>query len=145
MKKSQKAKVVKGMEIGGAITAAVLAASAGAYLLSDKKRQAKMKAWAKKARVEVAKKAKVAKRLGKKEYGAIVDQVMKNYGSLQDVSAKDLIVAGRELKSQWDAIQKQAMMMAKPPKKSPARKRKKAAKKTAVHKSSAKKASTRRK
>ncbi len=126
MKKSQKAKVVKGMEIGGAITAAVLAASAGAYLLSDKKRQAKMKAWAKKARIEVAKKAKMAKKLGKQEYAAIVDQVMKHYGSLEDVSARDLVAAGKELKAQWEAIQKQAKTMMKPMKmavkKAPARK-----------------------
>ena len=126
MKKSQKAKVVKGMEIGGAITAAVLAASAGAYLLSDKKRQAKMKAWAKKARIEVAKKAKMAKKLGKQEYVAIVDQVMKHYGSLENVSAGDLVAAGKELKAQWEAIQKQAKTMMKPVKKAvkkaPARK-----------------------
>ncbi len=132
MNKTKKAKIIKGAEIGGAITAAVLAASAGAYLLSDKKRQAKMKAWAKKARVEVAKKAKVAKKLGKQEYAAIVDQVMKNYGSLEDISARDLVAAGKDLKAQWDAIQKQAKTMMGPAKKS-------AAKKAVHHKVSAKK------
>lgn len=103
---------MKGAEIGGAITAALLAASAGAYLLSDKKNQAKMKSWAKKAKIEVAKKAKVAKRLGESQYNAIVDEAVKHYGSLEDVSARDLLSAAKELKAQWDAIQKNAKKLA---------------------------------
>ncbi len=113
MNKAKKAKIVKGAEIGGAITAALLAASAGAYLLSDKKNQAKMKSWAKKARVEVAKRTKAAKRLGEAQYKTIVDEVIKHYGSLEDVSARDLVVAGKELKAQWNAIQKNAQQFAK--------------------------------
>ncbi len=113
MKASQKAKIIKGAEIGGAITAALLAASAGAYLLSEKKDRTRVKEWAKKARKEVALKAKKAERLGKAGYGAIVDQVLSRYGSLEDVSARDLAAAGRELKSHWSAIEKHAMKLAR--------------------------------
>lgn len=113
MNKVKKAKMVKGAEIGGVITAALLAASAGAYLLSDKKNQAKMKSWAKKARVEVAKRTKAAKHLGETQYNAIVDEVIKRYGPLEDVSARDLIAAGKELKAQWGAIQRSAQKLAK--------------------------------
>ncbi len=132
MNKAKKARIVKGAEIGGAITAALLAASAGAYLLSDKKNQAKMKSWAQKARVEVAKRTKAAKHLGETQYKAIVDEVIKRYGPLEDVSARDLIAAGKELKAQWGAIQKTAQQFAKAkaaPRK--AARRRPAAKKTA--------------
>ncbi len=113
MKASKKAKIIKGAEIGGAITAALLAASAGAYLLSEKKNRTKANAWAQKARKEVAAKAKKAERLGKAGYSAIVDQVLARYGSLEDVSVRDLAAAGRELKSHWSAIEAHAMKIAK--------------------------------
>ncbi len=138
MKKAQKKKVIQGAEVGGAITAAVLAASAAAYLLSDKKNQAKMKSWAKKARMDVVRKAKAARRLGKKEYAAIVDQAIKNCGSLEDVSARDVVVLGRELKGQWNAIQARAKAMAKKAAK-PAKKtaRRRTVAKKGVHKKTA--------
>jgi hypothetical protein len=130
MKKSTK-KTIQRAEVGGAIAAAVLAAAAGAYFMSDKKNQAKMKAWAKKARIEVAKKAKVAKKLGEAEYDRIVDQVVKNYGPLEDLSARDVMMMGKELKAQWGAIQKHAQKFAgtsakKGPAKKKSAKRKKA-------------------
>jgi hypothetical protein len=134
MKKTQKARVIKGAEVGGAITAAVLAASAAAYLLSDKKNQAKAKSWAKQARVDIAKKAKVAKKLGKKEYGAIVDQVTKRYGSLEDISARDIMTVAKELKGQWDAIQMHAKKMARPVRKAAKKIVKKSAKKSPARK-----------
>ena len=141
MNKAKKAKIMKGAEIGGVVTAALLAASAGAYLLSDKKNQAKMKSWAKKARVEVAKKAKVAKRLGESQYKTIVDEVVKRYGPLEDVSARDLIAVGKELKAQWGAIQKSAQKLAKTktaPKKAAHHRRPTAAKKPTKRKTARK-------
>lgn len=103
----------KGWEIGGALTAAAIAAAAGAYLLSDKKTKAKAKVWAVKARKEVVKNAKVAKKLGEKEYGRIVEQAVKHYGSMEKITAADIMAAGKELKGEWKKIQAEAKKMAK--------------------------------
>jgi hypothetical protein len=100
-------------EIGGAITAATIAAAAGAYLLSDKKTKAKAKKWAMEARKEIVKNAKVAKKLGEKEYARIVDEAMKHRASLENLTAADIIKEGKELKSQWKKIQAEAKKMAK--------------------------------
>ena len=115
-------------EIGGAITAATIAATAGAYMLSDKKTKAKAKKWVASARKEVIKHAKVAKKLGEKEYGRIVDQAVKHYGSLEKLTAADIVSAGKELKGEWKKIQAEAKKMAK------ARAPKEAAKKKPAHK-----------
>ncbi len=121
----------KAWEIGGALTAATIAAAAGAYLLSDKKTKAKAKKWVAAARKEVVKNAKVAKKLGEKEYGRLVEQAVKHYGSLQKMSAADIIAAGKELKGEWKRIHAEAKKMAKPyvPKQ-----KKMAQKKTETHK-----------
>jgi hypothetical protein len=113
--------------IGGAITAAALAAAAGAYLLADKKTKTKAKAWVSKAKIEVAKHAKTAKKLGEKEYKALVDQAVKKYGSLENITAGDVMKAAMDLKGDWKRIQEHAHTFAKSAKTAPA-------KKTAVHK-----------
>lgn len=127
MKKKTKSSARKGIEIGGAVTAAVLAAAAGAYFLSNKKTQKKAKAWVMKAKKDIAVKAKAAKKLGKEQYGAIVDQVVKQYGPLENLTAKDVITAAKQFKAEWDNIQKHAKKIAKP-----------AAKKTTARKSAKK-------
>jgi hypothetical protein len=99
--------------IGGAITAATLAAAAGAYLLSDKKTKTKAKKWATEARKEIVKNAKVAKKLGEKEYGRMVDEAMKHHAALENLTAGDIIKEAKELKSQWKKIQAEAKKMAK--------------------------------
>ena len=68
----------------------------------------RLKIWQRK---EVVKHAKNAKKLGEKEYDAIVDQVVKKYGSLENITAGDVIKAGKELKGQWSNIQKHAKML----------------------------------
>jgi len=133
MKKSQK----KALEIGaGAVAAAALAAAAGAYLLSGKegaKRRAKMKTWAKQAQKEVARRAKMARKLSEGEYKRIVDQAVKQYGSLEDVTVREMMNTAKQLKSEWSRIQKHAKMMAKPMlRKAPARRRKAASKKRRI-------------
>lgn len=133
MKKTTKSSNVrKGMEIGGAITAAVLAAAAGAYLLSNKKTKAKAKAWVAKAKKDVAAKTKAARTLGKQEYDLIVDQVIKHYGPLEKLTAKDVITAAKQLKAEWANIQKHAKTLVKPAAKKAVRKsvKKTSAKKT---------------
>jgi hypothetical protein len=121
----------KAWGIGGAITAATLAAAASAYLLSDKKTTAKAKKWMTDARKEVAKNVKAAKKVSAKDYTRIVDQTMQRYGSLKDMTTGDIIAAGRDLKGEWNKIQAHAKKMTKKPalkKKSPVRKRKPAKK-----------------
>jgi hypothetical protein len=103
----------KAWGIGGAITAATLAAAAGTYLLSSEKNKKKTKKWVKDARREVVKHAKTAKKLGKKEYDKIVDEVVKRYGPLEDLTAADVIKAGKDLKGEWDKIQAHAKTIAK--------------------------------
>jgi hypothetical protein len=121
----KKANSAKGWEIGGAITAATLAAAAGAYLLSNKKTKAKAKKWAMEARKEVAKNVKVAKKLGEKEYGFMVDEAMKHHAALENLTAADVIKEGKVLKAQWKQIQAEAKKMAKSyaPKKAAAKKK----------------------
>ena len=101
----------KAWEIGGAVTAAAIAAAAGAYLLSDKKTKAKAKKWVMDARKEVVKHAKAAKKLSEKEYATMVDQAIKRYGSANKMTAADIIAAGNELKDQWKKIHDEAMKM----------------------------------
>lgn len=112
----------KAWEIGGAITAAAIAAAAGAYLLADKKTKTKAKAWVSKAKVEIAKHAKTAKKLGEKEYDAIVDQVVKKYGSMEKMTAGDVIKAAKDLKGEWSKIQEHAKKLVKTAKSVPAKK-----------------------
>ncbi len=113
MAAKKKANNVKAWEIGGAVTAAALAAAAGADLLSDKKTKAKAKKWVVSARKEVAKNAKVAKKLGAKEYAKLVDQAVKRYGSMEKMTAADMIAAGKDLKAEWTKINAEAKKMAK--------------------------------
>jgi hypothetical protein len=109
----KKAGSPKAWGIGGAITAATIAAAAGAYLLSDKKTKAKAKKWAMEARKEIIKNVKTAKKLGEKEYGRMVDEVVKHRGTLENLTAADIIKEAKELKSQWTKIQTEAKKMAK--------------------------------
>jgi predicted RNA-binding protein len=111
--KKKTSNTVKGWEIGGVLTAAAIAAAAGAYLLSDKKTKTKAKAWAAQARKEVVKNMKTAKKLGEKEYGRMVEQAVKHYGSMEKITAADVMAAGKELKGEWKKIQAEAKKMAK--------------------------------
>ena len=136
MATKKKGSSAKAWEIGGAITAAAIAAAAGAYMLADKKTKAKAKKWVVAARKEVIKNAKTAKKLGEKEYGRIVDQTMKRYGPLENLSAADIIAGAKELKSEWKKIEMEAKKMAKP-----YTSKKVVAKKRPVHKAKPKKKS----
>jgi len=112
-KVAKKGDSAKAWGIGGAITAATLAAAAGAYLLSDKKTKTKAKKWAMEARKEVIKNVKVAKKLGEKEYGRMVDEAMKHHAALENLTAGDVIREGKALKAEWKKIQAEAKKMAK--------------------------------
>ncbi len=127
MKKMSKKMRKVAVEAGvGVLTAAALA-TAGAYLLSSKSQRRKAKAWALKARREVAKSVKMARRMTEKEYTRVVDSAMKRYGALHGVGGAELKKAARDLKTEWARIQRDAQMMAKRIQKTrrPARKAKK--------------------
>lgn len=99
--KKKKKGNAKTWEVGGAVTAAALAAAAGTYLLSDKKTKTKAKRWVAAARAEALKKAKTAAKLGEKDYGRIVEQAVKRYGALGKMTAADMMAAAKELKGDW--------------------------------------------
>jgi uncharacterized protein YpuA (DUF1002 family) len=105
----------KRMAVGvgaGILTAAALAA-AGAYVLSDKKTQAKAKAWAVKAKQEVAKKVRQAKQLSEGEYKHMVDEAMKRYGLMHNVSTAEVVKFAKDVKNEWGRIQDHAEKIAK--------------------------------
>ncbi len=136
MAKKKKSNNAKAWEIGGAITAATMAAAAGAYLLSDKKTITKVKKKAKKlvvdARKEALKNAKMAKKLGKKEYGRMVDRAVKRYGPLKKLTVADMIAAGKELKGKWKKMHVKVKRVAKAYAPKKAAKKKKSTKKKRV-------------
>ena len=96
----------------GILTAAALGAAA-AYLLSSKKQKAAAKAWAVKAREEVAKRMKTARRIGEKEYHRVVAQATTHYAKLHDVSAPEVAKVARDMKDEWKRLQSNAMKLAK--------------------------------
>lgn len=113
MKKTTSKRTKLAVEVGvGVITVAALAGAA-AYVLSDKKRTAKAKAWVVKAREEIVKNVKAAKRMGEKEYARIVDAATKRYGSLHNVNAAELVKAAKGIKAEWKMIQAEAKKMGK--------------------------------
>jgi hypothetical protein len=134
MSQSDKNKrMAMGVAGAGALTAAALAGAA-AYWFSGKEgkaHKAQAKAWAVKARKEVEKQMKHAKKLGAAEYTRIVDEAVKRYGSLENVSAADIMAAAKDMKGDWDMIQMHAKKMAhtvnsvtkKPMKKMPAKRK----------------------
>ncbi len=125
MKRTLKRTKKVAMEVGaGVLTAAALAAAA-AYLLSSKKQRARAKAWATKARREVARNVRTARRMGEAEYKRIVDRATKRYGSLHDVNVAEIMKTAQDLKAEWKQIQKKTQVIAKMArKKKPARKKK---------------------
>jgi hypothetical protein len=91
----------------GILTAAALTAGA-AYLLSDKKRQAKAKAWAQKTRREVAANVRRARKLSETEYKRIVDTAVKRYGGLSTANKAELTKVSQDLKNEWQRLQRMA-------------------------------------
>ncbi len=100
------------VKAGAGVLAAAALAAAGAYLLSDKTRQRKLKAWAAKAKQEVAKHLKTASRMGEAEYKRIVDRAVKRYGGLHKVNSREVARAAQELKEEWQRIRKDAKVLA---------------------------------
>ncbi len=101
------------MEAGaGVLTAAALTAAA-AYLLSNKKQRTRAKAWVVKARKEVAKNVKKARRMGEKDYHRVVARATKRYAGLHNVNTAELIKVTCDMKDEWKRLQKDAKVLAK--------------------------------
>ena len=101
------------MEAGaGVLTAAALTAAA-AYLLSSKKQRAKVKVWAVKARKEVAKDMRKARRMGENEYKRAVDRATKRYAGLHKVNTAEAMRVARDMKDEWKRLRKDAKVLAK--------------------------------
>ena len=96
----------------GVLTAAALAA-AGAFILSNKKNARKAKAWAKKARTEVAKNIRRANQMSMAQYHRMVENATKRYGKLHDVDAREAMIVAKSMKAEWAALRKNAMKLAK--------------------------------
>ena len=119
MKKATKRKV-KVVAVG------VAAALAGAYLLYRKapaSRRRQAKAWVVKARKDVAREVKKMKRVSPAEYGRIIDQAMRRYESLKNVSPAEVVNAARDLKGEWKHILAHAQKAVKVVKPKKAKKR----------------------
>jgi hypothetical protein len=112
-KAAKKMSTVKAVEVGAGVVAGIAAALAGGYLLYGKgPRHAKAKAWVMKAKKDAAREIKVMKRVGEKEYKAIVEKNMKRYGSLENVSMAEIMKAAADAKKEWSNIHAQAKKMA---------------------------------
>lgn len=119
----KKMNAMKVVGIGAGVAAGLAGALAGAYLMSGKANQKKVKAWVAKAKRDVARELKTLKRVSEKEYKAVVEKVMKRYGSLEDVSMAEVARAVAEVKKEWKHIQGKVKKIAKiTAKKKPAKK-----------------------
>ena len=96
----------------GVLTAAALVAAA-AYLLSSKKQRATAKAWAVKARKEVVKNVRSARRMGEKEYHRVVTRATKRYAGLHNVNAAEVAKVTHDMKDEWKRLRKDAKVLAK--------------------------------
>ena len=104
MKKATKRKVA---EMGAGVLAATALAGAAKYFLSTetgKKDRKEMKAWAIRARREVAKNFEKAKKLNETDYKHLVAHAMKRYGSMEKVNTAEIAKATKDLKAEWKKI-----------------------------------------
>lgn len=110
MKKKMKRMAAKAG--AGILTAAALTAAA-AYLVSETPEYRKAKAWAGKAKKEVEKQLRVARRMGGAEYKRVVDRAVRRYGSLEHVNEREIARVAREMTAEWGRIKKDAKVLAK--------------------------------
>lgn len=98
------------MKVGAGLVAAGAAAAAGYYFYGSKgaKKHRKIAAkWATDMQKEVIREAKKLKKMGPKEYAALVDRVAATYQSVRSIQPADLKRAANELKANLAAVQKE--------------------------------------
>jgi hypothetical protein len=140
-KKKQNKGGVLAAEIGAGVLAAA-AAGAGYYFYGAKgakKHRQAASSWAKGMKTRVVKDAKAVAKLDKKVMGAIVDRAATAYVTARNVKREDVMAAAKELKANWQEIQKELGTAAKKGARSVSKPVKKAAKKV-TKKSAPKKA-----
>lgn len=89
------------------LTAATVAAAAGAYFLYGKdgaKNRKKVKSWALKTKAEVLEGLENAKEISEKEYAALVDKAVAKYNDVKNIDPSELKALGHELKKHWRSI-----------------------------------------
>lgn len=99
------------MKIGAGLATAAAAAAAGYYFYASKnaKNHRKIAAkWAVAMKNEVVKEAKKLEKDSPKAFADIVDRVAKSYETVRSVDAKDLKRAVKELKANWNTVQREA-------------------------------------
>ena len=98
------------MEVGAGLAAAGAAAAAGYYFYASKgaKKHRKIAAaWATKMKKEVIKEAKLLEKTSPRAFATIVDRVAKTYAAARTVKADDVKRAAKELKENWDMVQRE--------------------------------------
>jgi DNA polymerase III gamma/tau subunit len=114
MAKNNKAFLAVG--IAAAVTGLAAAGAASYYFLGDKnadKHRKKAAKWAKDMQKDVIKNAKKLKKIDEQALRAVVDESMKAYKTLKDVSSDDVERAAEELKSGWEHIAKEVRRIAR--------------------------------
>jgi hypothetical protein len=104
-------------EVGAGVLTAAALAGAAAYFLSQtkagKKSRAQAKAWIAKAKQEVVRNVRAARKMTQADYMRLADMAAKRYGSLEKASAPEILKAAREMKAEWKNIRNHAEKVAK--------------------------------
>ncbi|MFI5260661.1 MAG: hypothetical protein ACHQU0_02610 [Candidatus Paceibacteria bacterium] len=99
------------MKVGAGLAAAGAAAAAGYYFYASdgaKKHRKIAAAWATKMKKEIMKEAKLLEKESPKAFATIVDRIAKTYETATKVNAADVKRAAKELKENWDMVQREA-------------------------------------
>jgi cytochrome c oxidase assembly factor CtaG len=100
-----------GVKVGVGVAAGVAAALAGAYLMYSKSaapQRKQAKAWAAKARKDVACEVGKLKNVSASEYARIIDKAMQRYAAFKEVNGPEIAKTAKELKAEWKHIQAHA-------------------------------------
>jgi len=101
----------------GAGMGALVAAAAGAYYLYGTKVGAKkrrqMRSWALKAKGELMEKLEKMEHVSQKTYQNAVNEVAKRYAVMKNIDTKEVEKLAKDLKKQWQNIQKEIEREAK--------------------------------
>ncbi len=117
-----KKKMSTSAEVGiGLAAGAAVAAIAGAYYLFGTKagtrQRTKIKGWVFKAKGEVLEQMEKMKKIDKKAYHAVVDDVVKRNKKIKNIDMKELIALANDLKKHWRSIEAQIQKVKKGAKK----------------------------
>ena len=103
-KKSSNSKVLLGTAVASAAAAAV-----GYYFYGPKgkKHRDELRSWTLKAQGEVMERLEKLKQIDKDAYNKVVDDVTKKYAKAKGVAAKELAGFARDVKEQWEHVEKE--------------------------------------